>query len=54
MEYNWELYDMSKDRSETNNIVTVLPDKAMELETLWNIWANKTEVLNWTTKKPFN
>ncbi|MDG1873220.1 MAG: arylsulfatase [Mariniblastus sp.] len=32
----WELYDMSNDRAESNNIVTSLPEKAKELEAIWN------------------
>ena len=28
---NWELYDISKDRSEQNNVIDLLPDKAKEM-----------------------
>ena len=31
----WELYDLSKDRSETNNLANKLPEKVKELERLW-------------------
>ncbi|MCA9214152.1 MAG: arylsulfatase [Planctomycetales bacterium] len=32
----WELFDLSKDRSETNNLAAELPGKVTELESLWN------------------
>ncbi len=31
----WELYDLSRDRGEINNLATKLPDKSLELETRW-------------------
>lgn len=33
-EYNWELYDLEEDRSETSNLITKMPDKAKEMENL--------------------
>ena len=33
----WELYDLSTDRAESNNLVQEHPEKAKELETLWNV-----------------
>jgi len=33
---NWELYDLSKDRSETNNLVKKMPEKVQQLEKVWN------------------
>jgi arylsulfatase len=38
---NWELYNLAKDRSETNNLIKQYPDKAAELSHLWE--ANLTE-----------
>ncbi len=32
----WELFDLSKDRSETKNLATAHPDKVKELEATWN------------------
>jgi len=46
-EYNWELYDLEEDRSETSNLITKMPDKAKEMENLWKAWAKKTNVLPW-------
>ena len=48
-EYNWELYDMEKDRSEINNLIEEMPEKAAELEKMWKDWARKTGVRTWKT-----
>ncbi|MDI6827041.1 MAG: arylsulfatase [Armatimonadota bacterium] len=37
----WELYDMSEDRSETNNLADKYPDKVKELEKLWLDWRKR-------------
>ena len=34
----WELYDLSQDLSETNNLATARPDKLQELLTAYNAW----------------
>lgn len=50
-EYNWELFDMEKDRTETKNLITQKPKKAEEMELLWKDWAKRTGVLTWKTFK---
>jgi arylsulfatase len=40
----WELYDMEKDRSELNDLVKVYPEKAKELEALWEKHAHRTKI----------
>lgn len=40
----WELYDMDKDRSELNDLVNVYPEKAKELEALWEKHAHRTKI----------
>lgn len=35
----WQLFDLSKDYSETNNVAAEHPDKVREMKTLWNNWA---------------
>ncbi len=32
----WELYDLRKDRGETHDLARELPEKARELEQVWN------------------
>ena len=38
----WELYDIEKDRSELNNLDQTHPEKAKELEALWEENAHRT------------
>ena len=35
----WQLFDLSKDYSETNNVAAEHPDKVREMKALWNNWA---------------
>ena len=44
---DWELYDMEADRTERNNLARINPDKAAELETLYNAWTARTGVKSW-------
>lgn len=37
----WELYDMSSDRAESNNLITSQPQKAKRLESAWNSKLNE-------------
>jgi arylsulfatase len=51
----WELYDLSVDRSEENNLIEKQPEIAAELEQKWDDWANANNVLpldgrGWTKK----
>ena len=40
----WELYDIEKDRTETNNLAAAHPDKAKDLAEQWNAWAKRSKV----------
>jgi len=40
----WELYDMENDRSEMHDLADKLPEKARELETLWEKHARRTMI----------
>lgn len=51
-EYNWELYDLKSDRSETIDLLKQMPDKAKEMESLWKAWAKKAGVLTWSNREP--
>jgi arylsulfatase A-like enzyme len=51
-EYNWELYNLEDDRSECNNLIAKLPEKAKELELLWKKWAQKAGVRTWKDRLP--
>jgi arylsulfatase len=37
----WELYDIEADGSELHDLAAEMPDKAAELEALWNDWAER-------------
>lgn len=41
----WELYDMDADRTELHDLATKYPDKVKKLETMWNQWAERCNVL---------
>jgi arylsulfatase A-like enzyme len=40
----WELYDLSVDRTEMNNLVDKEPEKAKQLQKLWEAWASENNV----------
>jgi len=44
---NWELYDLSRDRSELNNLAAQQPAKVKELAAAWQAWADKVGVVPW-------
>ena len=48
---NWELYDISKDRTEQNNLINEFPDIANNMIVMYNDWANKINVLPWDEVK---
>lgn len=41
----WELYDLSKDRTEQNNLALKYPEKVNEVNALYLAWATKSEVI---------
>jgi arylsulfatase A-like enzyme len=49
---SWELYDLRADRTELNNLVDKHPDKAKELEGLYQAWAQRCGVQPWPIRKP--
>ena len=40
----WELYNLSDDRTETNDLADAFPEKVGELKAMWEEWAQKTGV----------
>lgn len=48
----WELYNLTKDRTETNNLTSAYPGKTLQLAKMWNDWAKRSNVLPWPWKKP--
>ena len=44
---NWELYNISEDRTEMNNLISELPVKANEMILMYKKWAKATGVIPW-------
>jgi arylsulfatase len=44
-ESTWELYDLTNDRSETDNVITTHPEIAGKLKAKWRTWAMAANVL---------
>ncbi len=42
---DWELYDMSKDGTEQNDLAVRHPERVQSLSKQWQAWANRTQVL---------
>ncbi len=47
----WELYDLQKDRSETQNLAERLPERTKKMAEMWRAWAKRTNVLPWPGQK---
>jgi arylsulfatase A-like enzyme len=53
----WELYDMSRDRSELNDLAREMPERVEQLSASWDAWAGRAMVLPlgaWRGKVSFN
>ncbi|MCH9021408.1 MAG: arylsulfatase [Planctomycetes bacterium] len=48
----WELYNLTKDRTETYDLTSAYPGKTLQLAKMWNDWAQRSNVLPWPWKKP--
>ncbi|MEZ6092221.1 MAG: hypothetical protein R3C05_30330 [Pirellulaceae bacterium] len=48
----WELYDISKDRSEQNDLAEKNPQQVKELADLWQTYAERANVLPLNPRKP--
>jgi arylsulfatase len=40
----WELFDMSKDRTEMNNLFESMPRRSADMQRVWESWARRTGV----------
>lgn len=43
----WKLYDLSRDRTESVDLIAQEPGRAVALENAWNTWAHRANVLPW-------
>jgi len=46
----WELYDLDADRTETDNLAAVHPDRVKQMAAMWQHWAERANVLPWPWK----
>ena len=44
----WELYDLSTDRTESNDIAASHPDTIAKMDSIYNAWANANGVIAWS------
>jgi len=49
----WELYDIAKDRTESNDLSAKRPEKVQELVAKWEAWAARANVLPWVWKPAY-
>jgi arylsulfatase A-like enzyme len=49
----WELYDMTKDRTEMHDLAGQHPEKVKEMAALWEQWAKRTHAIPWPWGKPY-
>lgn len=47
----WELFNLKEDRTEINDLVKIHPEKVKQLESIYNTWALKSNVLPWEELK---
>ncbi len=40
----WELYDMTRDRTEQNNLASTQPERVRSMAAQWNVWAVRAQV----------
>ena len=48
----WELYDISKDRVESNDLAAKMPEKVKELSAKYDAWAKRAQVEPWPVVPP--
>ena len=48
----WELYDLSKDREELHDLSAEMPDKAKQLQAMWDAWAWRVHVYPKPSDRP--
>ena len=49
----WELYDITADRTESNDLSAKHPEKVRALVARWEAWASRSNVLPWIWKPAY-
>ena len=50
----WQLYDLSRDRTETKNLAPQFPERVLKMKSLWEGWAQEVELKVKSTKSRKN
>lgn len=50
---DWELYDMTADRTETKNLIEQEPARAKQMIAQWETWAKRALVLPWNSEPAY-
>ncbi len=50
---DWELYDMTADRTETKNLISQEPARAKQMIQQWETWAKRAMVLPWNSEPAY-
>ncbi len=51
-ESSWELYNIKKDRTETNDLAQKMPQKVRQMKAMYDKWSEATKVLPWNEILP--
>jgi len=43
----WELYDLSRDRSELRDLASAEPQRVKDMAAVWDTWARRTHAVPW-------
>jgi arylsulfatase A-like enzyme len=49
----WELYDISRDRTELANLASEHPDRVRQMVAQWEAWAKRAGAIPWIWKPPY-
>jgi hypothetical protein len=49
----WELYNMTADRTEMNNLAAQQPERVRTMVRQWETWAHRAQVLPWIWKPQY-
>jgi arylsulfatase len=49
---DWELYDMTKDRTEVHNLAAAEPERVKTMAATWDSWAKRTHAIPWPWDGP--
>lgn len=51
-DFQWELYNVARDRTELHNVAAEFPDRVKDLEAKWKAWAARAQVAPYPPRNP--